>query len=143
MNAVSRRNRKYHREYFANHKNAIKAYRKIYRDTHKEEKRKYDQRHYRSPKGSFSQHKNQARIRSIPWGLSFDQFVTFWQKPCFYCGSVIGTVGLDRINSKLGYNIANVLPCCNIDNRAKGILSVIAYLAHCKRLSEYQTMLDK
>lgn len=95
-------------------------------------------------------YKNGAKKRGFSWELTYKQFVSFATKPCFYCGTepkkwdcmtnspslkkdspnvnpsdyIIEFTGVDRINSKEGYTIDNVVPCCVFCNRAKSDLSL-------------------
>ena len=46
-------------------------------------------------KGRFCRYKGVAKIRNIPFNLTKEDFIRFWQKPCIYCGQKIDTIGLD------------------------------------------------
>jgi hypothetical protein len=72
--------------------------------------------------------------------ITFEQYLSFWQKPCHYCGSQIKTVGLDRIDSKKSYNINNIVSCCWICNRAKMALSYDDFMGWINNLIKYQTL---
>ena len=58
------------------------------------------------------------------------------KKECYYCGEKIDGIGLDREDSKLGYNTKNVLPCCSKCNRAKGTLTKDNFITLCKKVSK-------
>ena len=65
--------------------------------------------------------------------LTKDEFLSFWQKPCHYCGSNISTIGLDRINNDKGYELSNVVSCCDRCNRMKLTMTVNDFMNHiCK-----------
>lgn len=64
-------------------------------------------------------YKNRARSSDIEFQLTKEEFLTFWQKPCTYCGDAIETIGLDRIDSNLGYTLNNVISCCTTCNMIK------------------------
>lgn len=64
--------------------------------------------------------KGANRKNAVSWNLDLEQFEKFWQKPCFYCGNPIETIGLDRINNYIGYCESNVVSCCKTCNFAKG-----------------------
>jgi hypothetical protein len=68
-------------------------------------------------------YKNNAKTRSLSWKLD-DQFaVELMDKECFYCGAEATPMnGIDRIDSSDDYLIPNVVPCCQICNRAKSDL---------------------
>ena len=95
-------------------------------------------------------YKNGAKKRGFCWELTYEQFVNVSTKPCFYCGAepkkwdcmtnspslkkdspnvnpddyTIFFTGVDRIDSKKGYTIDNVVPCCTFCNRAKSDHSI-------------------
>ena len=87
-----------------------------------------------SLRGHWHSYRSGAKIRGIPFLLTFEQFSSFWQKPCHYSGHTIATIGLDRIDSSKGYSIDNVVPCCQACNVAKLRMSPEDYLAHCKEV---------
>lgn len=87
-----------------------------------------------SPKGKYRTYRYVARRRRIRFSLSFGEFVSFWRRPCFYCGYPIRTIGLDRINNKLGYRIGNIRACCLYCNRSKADLTEAKFLDHCLRV---------
>ena len=67
----------------------------------------------------YQQYKKGAEKRSISFNISIDEFSKFWRKNCSYCDSEIETIGLDRVNSKSGYEIDNIVPCCFDCNNLK------------------------
>lgn len=75
-----------------------------------------------------------AKKRDLPYRLTREQFMSFWQKPCTYCGDAIETVGLDRIDNAKGYVIGNVTPCCGTCNAMKSTQSMDEFLDRCRRI---------
>ncbi len=69
--------------------------------------------------GRFLTYKGSAKSFGRSFELTQDEFKCFWQKPCFYCGDSIRTIGLDRIDSSKGYTFDNVVSCCATCNRMK------------------------
>lgn len=93
-------------------------------------------------------YKNGAKKRNFVWQLTYEQFVDISTKNCFYCNTEpkewdcmtnspslkkdspnvnpsdykIKFTGIDRFDSKKGYTIDNVVPCCTFCNRAKSDL---------------------
>ena len=57
-----------------------------------------------------------------------EHFVSFWNKPCFYCGKEISTIGIDRVDNTKGYSVDNLVPCCTDCNKAKNALSQEQFL---------------
>lgn len=100
----------------------------------------------------FDNYRRGSVKRGIPFGLSFDEFIGLTQKSCHYCGDQPGQFsksstardgfiynGLDRVDSDRGYEIANVVPCCKICNRAKwdmGKDEFLSWLDRCYRSLE-------
>lgn len=93
-----------------------------------------------SVKAKFSHYKHGAEKRFLCFKISFKQFQLFWQKPCYYGGCPIETVGLDRIDSKIGYTIRNIVPCCWIHNRMKGGLTREIFIEYCKRITIFHAV---
>lgn len=88
----------------------------------------------KQPSYRFLSYKKEAIRRFIDFNLSFEQFLTFWNKPCHYCGSEIEGVGIDRIDNSVGYQINNCVPCCKTCNTMKMIMSVSDFLSHIQKI---------
>ena len=69
--------------------------------------------------GRYAQYKASAKQREYTFNLSIKEFELFWQKDCSYCGGSINTIGLDRIDSSIGYQVDNLVSCCSICNQMK------------------------
>jgi hypothetical protein len=80
-------------------------------------------------------YKGSAKGRGVEFLLSRDQFEAFWQQPCFYCEAEIATIGLDRIDSRQGYIVDNVRPCCTDCNTMKFALPVDVFLEKCRAIA--------
>jgi uncharacterized protein with PIN domain len=89
---------------------------------------------YTLPKTKFSHYRDSARKRMHGFELTLEQFITFWQKPCSYCGEEIKTIGLDRVDNSKGYVMGNVVSCCTPCNRAKWTRSVSDFVDMCRRV---------
>ena len=63
-----------------------------------------------SIRGRYSHYKVRAKQDRKEFKLSLNDFKEFWQKPCYYCGSDIKTIGLDRLNNHIGYIKSNLNP---------------------------------
>lgn len=77
-----------------------------------------------------------AKRRGHDFNLTKEQFMTFWQKPCHYCGDSIETVGIDRMDHMKGYEISNCVPCCTPCNRGKMVQSYQEFIDRAHRISE-------
>ena len=104
--------------------------------THKENKKAYNEKHKEKFKiarkindhkvtNRYKLYKRNAVTRNIPFNLSFEEFNTITQQPCYYCGELtkdeydIIFTGVDRIDSTQGYFYENVVSCCNMCNKMK------------------------
>src|SRR5918911_5320050 len=76
------------------------------------QKEKYKGRYLKKPEACYKDYKRGAELRGYKFNLTVKEFMEYWQKPCYYCGAEIKTIGLDRVNNKYGYGIDNVVPCC-------------------------------
>lgn len=76
-----------------------------------------------------------AKRRGLAYELTRGQFMTFWQKPCLYCGGPIPTIGLDRIDNARGYAMNNVVPCCSTCNSMKSGMAMSEFLERCQRIA--------
>jgi hypothetical protein len=91
----------------------------------------------RSPVQRYRSYKENAEYRGIKFDLSMEQFMLFWDKPCYYCGDAIDGIGLDRKDSYGGYSVGNVVPCCATCNYAKSKkLSTDQFIAMCKKVAK-------
>lgn len=97
----------------------------------------YHKNRYTSSIGKFSHYKQSAKERNIPWELPYNDFLFFWKSKCFYCGAGIDTIGIDRVNNKLGYEMKNVVACCKTCNYAKGTLTWLEWDMYRNQLVNY------
>jgi len=100
----------------------------------------------------FSQYKQGAKRRHFEFCLTEKEFGDLLKQPCHYCGaepcptkapkrpkrteSLLG--GLDRVDSKKGYVLDNVVSCCTKCNQSKSDKSKDEFLAHCNRIVAHQ-----
>lgn len=89
-----------------------------------------------TPEKSFKIKKNSALHRKINFDLTFEDFMTLWQKPCSYCGVSITSIGIDRLDSLKDYTISNCVPCCLRCNTAKMDLTKEEFIDWIKRVYE-------
>jgi len=85
----------------------------------KEANKLYCKKYGMTFKGKFASYKSCAKARGHSFDLTEKEFETFWQKDCSYCGGGIASVGIDRIDSSVGYQIDNVVSCCSVCNLMK------------------------
>lgn len=99
------------------------------RDWRKENKEKQRLRNLR-PQRVYSGYKQNAKKRNIEFLLTKEEFMTFWQQPCTYCGKEIVTAGIDRIDNNFGYILENCTPCCSVCNWMKMQMGVNEWFDH-------------
>ncbi len=85
-------------------------------------------------KGKLLSYKRAAKKRDIEWLLTDEDFKLFWQQPCYYCGDVIETIGIDRIDNNKGYEISNCTPCCSVCNTMKMSMDTKEFLNKMKKI---------
>lgn len=108
-------------------------------------------------RGFYTDTRNSANSRELPFELTLQQFLETIRKPCTYCGNntdvhyirsnktrtgkayKLRANGIDRVDSTLGYTLSNSVACCSTCNYAKRELSPAQYLAHCQRVVMFNT----
>lgn len=111
----------YQKEYRASHKASNSEYQKQYREKNKDKLTEYK----KSPHSRYMVYKRNAKNRDLDFNLSEDEFIEISGQPCIYCGEYSDTYnsipfnGIDRINSKAGYQKDNCVPCCSMCNKMK------------------------
>jgi hypothetical protein len=109
-------------------------YDKKYKAEHRDFYRDYSREYYHTPMGKFHGYKRTTKRRKLKWALTKEEFMTFWQKSCIYCGDTISTIGLDRIDNSKGYTLNNVVPCCWICNYMKNSRTKEEFLSQCRKI---------
>lgn len=127
-------------------KHCANKYNKTFSKTteQREHKRKYTMEYRKTsetykkycdtPNYSYTQYKASSKTRKLLFNITFEYFLTFWQKPCYYCNDSIEKIGLDRIDSNKGYQLDNIIPCCKICNRMKHSMNQIDFISHCNKI---------
>ena len=72
--------------------------------------------------------------------LSLDDFNLISKNLCTYCGDS-SNYGLDRIDNFIGYTKENSTPCCQICNFMKRKSSVNDFLAHIRKINNFNKKL--
>jgi hypothetical protein len=96
-----------------------------------EDKREFRERNYAfekkiNPLGHYREYADGAAKRNLSFELTLDEFTEIVTKACYYCKKYEENevIGIDRINSFIGYNMENIVPCCNICNTMKQQLTM-------------------
>jgi len=103
----------------------------------------------------YSHYRTSAKKNNRDFDLSKDQLKKIIFSPCYYCGTEGSNYydqhqrqrkqyefcrynGIDRVDNNKGYNIENVVACCNICNRAKREISIDDYIKWINKLIKYR-----
>ena len=109
----------------------------------------------------FGSYRTKAEARGRKFDISLAQATELFMANCFYCGALPAEVGLsylteaerkrwaapapvklngiDRIDSTRGYELDNIVACCETCNRAKGQLTQQKFLSWAARLGAHQS----
>jgi hypothetical protein len=79
----------------------------------------------------FNRYRTGAEKRGIEFNLTIEEFTTYWNKPCHYCGEEIESVGIDRKDNDIGYLLDNCVPCCSQCNMMKRIIPYQDFIDIC------------
>jgi hypothetical protein len=85
------------------------------KEKYQEAKKKYNQ----TLNGRMVMYKSSAKDKGLLFNLTKEEFLSFWQQSCFYCGAEIATIGLDRVDNTRGYELDNIVSCCSWCNYLK------------------------
>lgn len=99
--------------------------------------RQYYEQTRGTPQKKFDTYKNMARSRGYSFTLTVVEFMSFWQKPCSYCGDAILTIGIDRLVNSAGYEIGNCVSCCETCNKMKRMQTKEEFIQRCNRIALY------
>jgi hypothetical protein len=92
------------------------------------------------PEGMYLIYKTGARVRTLDFGLTLDNYKDIVSKPCYYCGQTpeqANGMGVDRVDNTLGYVLNNCVPCCEFDNQAKHARTRDQYIAQCRAVVKH------
>ena len=88
----------------------------------------------------YRQYMASANKRSIKFELTVEEFEQILMGTCVYCGSNAKT-GIDRIDSRDGYNIENVQPCCTTCNMMKFTHDEDFFLEHIIKIFKHRQLI--
>jgi hypothetical protein len=83
--------------------------------------------------GRYRAYKQGAELRGFTI-FGREEFSSFWQEPCQYCGDSINTVGIDRVDSTKDYTLENCVACCATCNRMKLDLTYEDWISHMQKV---------
>lgn len=79
---------------------------------------------------------NSCKNRNLLMNLNEEQFYSFKQMECYYCGyfGENKNCGIDRLDSSVDYTIANCIPCCTTCNFVKRDLPLGKFKTHVNQI---------
>ena len=98
--------------------------------------------YYTTIKGRYANYKGSAKRRGIKFELTLEDFKVLWQQPCYYCGGLIDTIGVDRINSSLNDTLDNIRPSCGMCNVMKLDSDTDIFLNKIKQIYDHLRLSD-
>lgn len=120
--------KEYNKKYYKNKKNDLDKINNEWAKNNPERIKEIRTKYKRSPKAKYSAKKTDANKRKIPFNLSLEFFINWYNKQpitCHYCDilysedcyDTVRTV--DRIDNNIGYEPNNIVMCCMVCNRTK------------------------
>jgi len=104
------------------------------RQINKEQKLAANKKYRDKPESRYKTYQRSAEMRGFQWLIGFDDFMSFWKQDCTHCGSAIETIGLDRVNSALPYELGNLESCCRVCNRLKSDMDAVDWYLHMHKI---------
>ena len=92
------------------------------------------------PKRRYDIYKFSARKKHRVFDLTLEEFSFITSRPCFYCGEKTqdkNYVGIDRVDSSIGYVLSNCVPCCRACNAMKLDYSQQYFITHIKKIIKH------
>lgn len=113
----------YDLKYKEEHKEAMRLYRKEYRQANLAKEKEYDKIYSITDTGRFFKAKSKAKTRKLEFSLTYEQFIAISGSPCYYCNDelcgreVFSGAHLDRIDNSKGLD--NVVSCGILCNKIR------------------------
>ena len=86
----------------------------------------------------YSVYKQNAKRRGVDFDIDLPLFSSLLGRVCTYCGTR-DRIGVDRVDSSLGYSAVNCVPCCSDCNYAKREMSKESFLNLVARIYAHQS----
>ena len=98
----------------------------------------------RSHKAKYSRNKTDfgkegfesLKARNLPFKITLEQFLDYWNNTCYFCGDIIEGIGLDRLDNTKGYVKNNIVACCSTCNMMKKCQQEKEFISNCKKITE-------
>lgn len=102
--------------------------------------------HLRPYEARYRSLRRHAELRGLSCDITYEEYLSFANKPCFYCGDRIEMPGigrpdqrysLDRVNNYFGYQLDNLVSCCWKCNQAKHDMSQQDFIDMCRKVVDH------
>lgn len=93
--------------------------------------------HNYKPARQYSSTKEKYQRSGVNFTLSLDQYLTFRNSQCHYCGSNLDSIRLEMLNVNQGYILENVVPICFSCQKFKNGLGHQNFVEQCHKISNH------
>jgi len=104
-----------------------------WRKKNPDKNRVYQRNYFDSIHGRFKRYQYDAYRRNYSFSITLEQFKVLIEQDCFYCGQE-KSMGVDRHQNNIGYQLENCVPCCQICNRMKNDFNGEDFLDHVRKI---------
>ena len=98
----------------------------------------YKARMRKTPKWKYAVYVDRSKISGREITITLEEYMRIVSNPCVYCGGT-ENIGMDRINSRIGYTHNNVSPCCEWCNKMKLNKTTEEFIDKCKTIASHHT----
>jgi hypothetical protein len=91
-------------------------------------------RYLLNPVSRYYKNRSAAKQRGLEFNITMEEYVSFQNCKCQYCGDNMKVIGLDRVDNNIGYVSGNVVPCCSICNKMKNNMNINDFYKHIERI---------
>lgn len=78
---------------------------------------------------------NKTKKENLQFDLNKQDFFNAIPHKCHYCLEEYHGIAFDRLDSKKGYTLDNIVPCCAECNMMKRNMSKKAFINRCKKIA--------
>jgi hypothetical protein len=125
--------RKIEKKEYTSQDYVIEKQKKYYQE-HKETIRKRLNKHYWTLNAQYHEYKKRAKKRNLEFELTENDCKNFYNTKCYYCNDDIKGMGIDRLDSNIGYVLNNLVPCCSKCNYMKHVMNKYEFIKHMKKI---------
>lgn len=128
--------RKYQKSYRERHPDRVRESRQNWYKNNPEKVKEYQKKRRLSSKYRYDKYKYGAKSRGYSFLITYDEFLHTINSVCHYCGST-ESIGVDRKDNSIGYEIENCFPCCSKCNYFKGAKDYNDFTRLCIKIGKH------